>query len=101
MQELLEPVPEEDHLINGRAEVFFHTSMQYDHTIMRWEHDWAGTEPCGSHDVTVPIQIEVMLRTVRVASASMVTLCRVSLLSAPTWTVCSEDCFGQRNFRGA
>lgn len=61
VQELLQPIPQEHQLVSGRVEVFFHSSIQYDHTIMRWEHEWAGTEACGSHDMTVPIQIEVRL----------------------------------------
>ena len=62
LQELLKPVPEERQLSSDSVEVFFHNGMQYDHTLMRWEHEWAGTEACGSHDVTVPLQIEVRLR---------------------------------------
>lgn len=60
MQELLKPVPEEEHLSSALPpEVFFHSSIQYDHTIKRWEHEWAGSQACGSHDVTVPLLIEV------------------------------------------
>ncbi len=61
-------------------EVFFHNSMQYDHTLMRWEHEWAGTEACGSHDVTVPIQIEVRMRPFCEPFADPVALYVVSQL---------------------
>ena len=60
MQELRKPVPEEHELSSaGPPEVLFHSSMQYDHTIKRWEHEWAGSQACGSHDVTAPLQVEV------------------------------------------
>lgn len=41
------------------AEVFIDNSMQYDHTIKRWEREWAGPGACGSSDASEPQRMGV------------------------------------------
>ena len=89
-QELRRPVPEEHHLSSaGPPGVFFHNSIQYDHTIKRWEHEWAGSRACGSHDVTVPLQVEVRPRLITLYFPHS----RHALLPVPVleWSPCNLE----------
>ena len=87
VQELRKSVPEERHLSSAQPpEVFFHSSMQYDHTIKRWEHEWAGSQAYGSRNVTVPLLIEVwfLASTVPCRRDTLVLLVEAGICSVPS-----------------
>lgn len=67
-------------------EVFFHNEMQFDHTIKRWEQEFAGSEACGSQSASAPLRIEVCCCCC--LTCSIVCLKLFAIL----WRTCSVRC---------